>query len=58
MRNNIAVGDQIVTIGGICGKVIQTKDDTLIIQVGADKTKMEMKRWAVSTIEKKSDKAP
>ena len=58
MRSSIAVGDQIVTIGGICGKVIKTKDDTLIIQVGADKTKMEMKRWAVSTIEKKSDKAP
>ena len=54
MRNSIQVGDEIVTIGGICGKVVKTKDDTLILQVGADKTKFELKRWAVSSIEKKS----
>ena len=56
MRDSISVGDEIVTIGGICGKVIKTKEDTIVIQVGADKVKFEMKRWSVSTIEsKKSD---
>ena len=45
MRDSISVGDEIVTIGGICGKVVKTKEDTIVIQVGADKVKFEMKRW-------------
>lgn len=49
MRNSIQVGDEIITIGGIVGKVVKTKDESLVIQVGADKVKMEIMRWAVST---------
>jgi len=49
MRNSIKVGDDIVTIGGIYGKVVKVKDERLTIQVGADKTKFEITRWAVST---------
>lgn len=56
MRSSITIGDEIVTIGGICGKVVKTKEDSLVIQVGADKTRFEIKRWAVSTVEKKSPK--
>lgn len=51
MRNAVKVGDEIITIGGICGKVVKTKDETLTIQVGADKTKFEIMRWAVSKVE-------
>ena len=54
MRNSIQVGDEIVTIGGVCGKVVKTKDESIVIQVGADKTKLEFKRWAVSSVEKKA----
>lgn len=50
MRNAIKVGDEVITIGGICGKIVKTKDETLTIQVGADKTKFEIMRWAVSKI--------
>ena len=49
MRRNLQVGDEIVTIGGICGKIVKTKDETIVIQVGADKVKFEMMRWSVST---------
>lgn len=38
------------------GKVIKTKDDSVVIQVGADKVRFELKKWAISSIEKKSDK--
>ena len=55
MRNSVQVGDEIVTIGGICGKVVKTKDESIVIQVGADKTKLEFKRWAISSVEEKSD---
>ncbi len=52
MRNSVQVGDEIVTIGGICGKIVKTKDETIIIQVGADKTKFEMMRWSISKVVK------
>ena len=54
MRRSLSVGDEIVTIGGICGKIVKTKDDTFVIQVGAGKTKFEMMRWAVSSVTKPS----
>ncbi len=50
MRNNLHVGDEIITIGGICGKIVKTKENTIVIQVGADKVKFEMTRWAVSSV--------
>ena len=56
MRDAIKVGDEVITIGGICGKIVKTKDDSLIIQVGADKTKFEIMRWAVSSVTSRSKK--
>ena len=50
MRNSVKVGDEIITIGGIVGKVVKTKDDSLVIQVGADKIKFEIMRCAVSRV--------
>lgn len=50
MRAALQVGDSIITIGGICGKVIKVKDDTIIIQVGADKVKFELMKWAISQV--------
>ena len=54
MRKALTVGDEIITIGGICGKIVKTKEDSFIIQVGADKVKFEMMRWAVSSVTKPS----
>ncbi len=56
MRNSLSVGDEIITIGGICGKIVKTKEETIVIQVGADKVKFEMMRWAVSSVTKSSGK--
>lgn len=56
MRNSLTVGDEIITIGGLCGKIVKTKDETIVIQVGADKVKFEMMRWAVSSVTKESAK--
>ena len=50
MRNSVQVGDEIITIGGICGQVVKTRGDNLTIQVGSDKVKFEIMRWAVSKI--------
>ena len=56
MRAGIQVGDEIITIGGICGKIVKTKPDTLVIQVGADKVKFEIMRWAVSKVVEEAKK--
>jgi preprotein translocase subunit YajC len=54
MRAGIQVGDEIVTIGGICAKVVKTKEETIVVQVGSDMVKMEMMRWAVSSVTKEA----
>ncbi len=50
MRNSVQAGDEIITIGGICGKIVKTKEESIVIQVGADKTKIEIMRWAISKV--------
>lgn len=50
MRSNIKAGDEIITIGGICGKVVKVKDETIVLQVGAEKLKFEMMKWSVSKV--------
>lgn len=58
MRDSLAVGDEILTIGGIYGKVVKIKDDKLTIQVGSDRTRIDITKWAVNNIEKESDSKP
>lgn len=48
MRDNVQIGDEITTIGGIMGKVVTVKEDSLVIETGADRNKMKIARWAVS----------
>jgi len=50
MRNNLKSGDEVVTIGGIQGKVIKIKDDIITIEVGADKLKLTMAKWSIGTV--------
>ena len=56
MRRGLQVGDEIVTIGGICGKIVKTKEETIVVLVGADKVKFDMMRWAVSTVTNQSQR--
>lgn len=51
MRNSIEVGDTIVTIGGIIGRVVSVKDEDIVIETGADRNKMKIKKWAVGSNE-------
>ncbi len=48
MRDNLQIGDEITTIGGIMGKIVTVKDDSLIIETGADRNRMKITRWAIS----------
>lgn len=50
MRSSLKVGDEIITIGGITGKVLKVKEDMITIEVGSAKTKLEMTRWSVGSV--------
>jgi preprotein translocase subunit YajC len=50
MRSNVKEGDEILTIGGIYGKIVNIKDDVLTIEVGADKVKIKIAKWAVGKV--------
>jgi len=59
MRNNLKSGDEVITIGGIHGKVIKIKDDVITVEVGADKVKLTMAKWSIGSVvsqEKSLDK--
>ena len=53
MRNNLEIGDEITTIGGIVGRVVAIKDeeDALIIETGSDRVKMKFKKWCISSVD-------
>lgn len=51
MRNSLQVGDEITTIGGIIGKVISIKEETLMIETGHDRTKIRILKSAVRSID-------
>ncbi|MEG1931606.1 MAG: preprotein translocase subunit YajC [Pygmaiobacter sp.] len=52
MRNTLDIGDGITTIGGIIGRVVALKDDTVVIETGTDRTRIRFKRWAIQDVEK------
>ena len=49
LRDSVQIGDDITTIGGITGKVVTVKEDSIVIETGADKTRMKLMRWAIQT---------
>ena len=53
MRKNAQVGDEITTIGGICGRIVAVKDETdsIVIETGSDKAKLRVKRWAIGSVD-------
>jgi len=51
MRSAIKRGDRITTIGGFIGKVVRVKEEIITIEVGADKTRLDIMRWGISKID-------
>ena len=51
MRSKLEVGDEIVTIGGIIGRVVNIKDETIVIETGSDRARLRIKRWAIGSVD-------
>ena len=49
MRDSLTVGDVITTIGGITGTICTVKENTIVFETGADRVRIEITKWAVST---------
>lgn len=49
MRNSLIVGDEITTIGGVVGTICAVKENSIVVETGADRVRMELMKWAVSS---------
>ena len=58
MRSSLAAGDTITTIGGIFGKVVQVADDKITFETGEDRVRIQVAKWAVSTVGKATEEPP
>lgn len=58
MRNDIQVGDEIITIGGFYGRIISMKEDTLTIESPVDRSKQTIAKWAIQQNLTVHDAAP
>ena len=49
MRSSLKVGDVITTIGGVVGTICAVKEQTIVMETGADRVRIEFTKWAVSS---------
>ncbi len=49
MRSELAVGDEITTIGGIVGTICAVKENTVVIETGADRVRVEFTKSAIAS---------
>ena len=54
MRDNLEIGDEITTIGGIIGKIVSIKDETFVLETTKDKTKIRFLKGAIRTVDVKA----
>ena len=57
MRENLQIGDEITTIGGIIGKVVSIKEETCVIETTRDRTRIRILKSAVSRVDVRAEDA-
>lgn len=55
LRDSLKIGDEVTTIGGIVGFVFNIKDDIVVLETGADRSRICVKMWAISTNDTQHD---
>lgn len=56
MLNDLKVNDEVMTRGGIIGKVIKIEDDNIILESGPDRVRFKMSKRSISTVNTKEEK--
>ena len=54
---SIKIGDEVTTIGGIVGRVVNVKEDTIVIETTKDRTKIRFLKSAVKSVDVKAESA-
>ncbi|MCD8160669.1 MAG: preprotein translocase subunit YajC [Clostridiales bacterium] len=49
LRNSLTVGDEVTTISGVVGTICAVKQNSIVIETGADRVRIELMKWAVSS---------
>lgn len=57
MRNSLMVGDEITTIGGIIGKIVSLKEETMVIETTRDHTRIRLLKSAVRSVDVRVEEA-
>lgn len=55
MMDSLEVGSDVMTIGGIMGRIVSVKDDSVIIESGSDKNKLQISKQAISSVTPKEN---
>lgn len=55
MRSSLSVGDQITTIGGIIGRIVMVKSESIVFETSEDRVRMEVAKWAISSKGKQTE---
>ncbi len=53
MRESLAIGDEVITIGGIHGKIVKVNDEIVTLEMAFGKQRIEFSKWAVGSVSKK-----
>ena len=57
MLNELQPGDEITTKGGIIGKVVSIKEETMVIETTKDRTKIRLLKSSVAKVDVKAEDA-
>lgn len=49
LRSSLSVGDNVTTIGGLTGTICKVDENTIVFETGADRVRIEVTKWAIST---------
>ncbi|MDR1299239.1 MAG: preprotein translocase subunit YajC [Oscillospiraceae bacterium] len=55
MRSSLSAGDTITTISGVIGKIVSLNDDTVTFETGEDRVRLQVAKWAISTVGKATE---
>ena len=48
MRSALKAGDEVTTIGGVTGTVVDVKENKFVLETGADRVRIEFAKFALS----------
>jgi preprotein translocase subunit YajC len=50
MRSSLKKGDEVITIGGIQGKVVKVNDEVIVVELDHAKQRLKMQKWAIHSV--------